>query len=257
MKNMHSVRNTRASSVCGKAPEIESRAELVPEAAVLDGLERGRILEKEKRRYADEDGDSAGDGEENDVACLRICLGCKPRYEHAADEGADEGADNGQRCRDGADLAGVRVVNHVGIPGVVACVVCHRAEKAHYGVGCNDGDADEHHVVINAVAQIVRKPKRDGENSPEYRAPGYELFARADAVGQRSEKQCGKRRRGCRAYGHCRNDAELRAEVGIQKVCKPVVFDDPCYLRGKADHQQQSPVERADAFFLGAFCVPH
>mgnify|MGYP000800555358 CR=1 FL=1 len=52
-------------------------------------------------------------------------------------------------------------------------------------------------------------------------------------------------------------DAELRAEVGIQKVCKPVVFDDPCYLRGKADHQQQSPVERADAFFLGAFCVPH
>ena len=51
-------------AVCGKAPEVERRAELVPEASVLDGLERRRILEQEKRRYADEDGDSAGNGEE-------------------------------------------------------------------------------------------------------------------------------------------------------------------------------------------------
>ena len=177
-------------AVCGKAPEIERRAELVPEAAVLDGLERGRILEQEKRRYADEDGNAAGNGEKDDVSCLRICLGGKSVYEHASDEGADERSDNGQRCRDGTDLTGVGVVHHVGIPSVIACVVCHRAEKAHYGVGCDDRNADEHHVVINAVAQIVRKPEGNGENSPEYRAPGYELLARTNAVGQRSEKQC-------------------------------------------------------------------
>jgi len=52
-------------------------------------------------------------------------------------------------------------------------------------------------------------------------------------------------------------NAELRAEVGIQEVCKPVVFDDPCYLRGKPDNQQQSPVERADTLLFDALCFTH
>ena len=79
----------------------------MPEAAVLDGLERGRVLQEEKRRYADEDGHAACDGEENDIACLRICLGRKPRHEHTAHEGADEGADDRERGRDRAYLTGV------------------------------------------------------------------------------------------------------------------------------------------------------
>ena len=52
-------------AVCGKALKVEGRAELMPEAAVLDGLERGRILEQEKRRYADENGDGVY-GDAND-----------------------------------------------------------------------------------------------------------------------------------------------------------------------------------------------
>ena len=50
-----------------KTLEIKRRAELMPEAAVFYGLERGRVLEQEKRRYADENGNAAGYGEENDV----------------------------------------------------------------------------------------------------------------------------------------------------------------------------------------------
>ena len=97
----------RKLAVCDKALEIKRRAELVPEAPVFYGLERGRVLEQEKRRDADENGNAAGYGEEDDVAGLWIRLGRKTRYEHSADESAHECADNGQRRGDRADLAGV------------------------------------------------------------------------------------------------------------------------------------------------------
>ena len=79
----------------------------MPEAAVPDGPEPRVVLEQKYGGYAHQDGDRAGNGEENDVARLRICLGCKTVHEHTADESTDESAYNGQSRRDGAYLAGV------------------------------------------------------------------------------------------------------------------------------------------------------
>ena len=79
----------------------------MPEAAVPDGSEPRVVLEQKYGGYAHQDGDRTGNGEENDVARLRICLGGKAAHEHTANKRTDESAYNGQSRRDGAYLTGV------------------------------------------------------------------------------------------------------------------------------------------------------
>ena len=170
--------NERKLPVCDKAFEVKGGAELVPERAVLNGLELGVVLEQEERGNSDDYRYYTSNGEKCDIAALRIGTGeVFAVNEHTADKRTYQCTDNGQGCSNRAYLTGVGVIHHVGIPCVVARVVCHRAEKAHDGVGGDDGYANEHDVVVNAVTQIVGHAESNGEDSPEYRAPGDELFA--------------------------------------------------------------------------------